>query len=83
MTVRHALALIDEMTDLEVSDRVFGGEYWWLLAAMIRGRRTPADLAGRKSRYTIPCTRPWWPAREVTRERRLRAVLSAYTSAVA
>jgi hypothetical protein len=71
------------MTDVEVRDRVFGGEYWWLIAAIVRGRRTPADLAGRKSRYTIPSTFPWWPAREVTRARRLRAVLSAYTSAVA
>jgi hypothetical protein len=80
MNVSHAVALIDQMTDLEVSDRVFGGEYWWLIAALLRGRRTPPDLAGRKSRYTIPCTRPWWPAREVTRERRLRAVLSAHTA---
>jgi hypothetical protein len=80
MNVRRAATLVDGMTDVEVCDRVFGGEYWWLLAAMIRGRRTPADLAGRKSRYTIPRTLPWWPAREVTRERRLRAVLSAHTA---
>ena len=82
MNVRRAATLIDGMTDVEVCDHVTCGEYWWLIAALLRGRRTPPDLAGRRSRYTIPCTRPWWPAREVTRERRLRAVLSAHTAKV-
>jgi hypothetical protein len=78
MNVKTAMKVQSEMTDYEVREEVFYGSYAHLIAAILTGRRTPPDLGGYRSRYTIPRSLPWWPEREQRKELRLKAVLKAY-----
>lgn len=76
MKIKQAIIRANAMTDRALSYEVSCGPYWWLVAAIATGRRTPADLAGHKGEYRIPRSLPWHPRRERERERRLRALVA-------
>jgi hypothetical protein len=76
MNVATARRVGATMTDAERRDAVLGRQYAFLVAAVVDGWLTPPDLAGRRSRYAIPRTMPWWPMRERRREARLRALVA-------
>jgi hypothetical protein len=76
-TITAAVAEAPQLTDRELQDRVRCGGCAWLVAAVVGGRHSPPDLAGGWHYYARPREpMPWWPPKERTRDRRLRAVIA-------
>lgn len=75
--IRRALALAERMTDRELQAAI--GDVGFAIAAILTGRRTAPDLAGRRHRYALPPVLPWGCTRRQRREARQHLLLSGWT----
>ena len=71
MSLKRAMQEMPKLSDCQVRNFVFHGSFIWLIAAIRQGRRTPPDLAGRRSGYCVPQTLPWDSNRTKRRAYRL------------
>ena len=74
--VRRALTLAERMTDRELQAAI--GDVGFAIAAIITGRQSPPDLAGRCSHYALPPVLPWGCKRRQRRETRQHLLLAGW-----